>query len=493
MILMGDPLAPLPGLVRLARETVRIIRQNILLFAFLFNLSGIALTAWIMPTWSEAWMARSPVAAALFHQLGSLLVLLNAMRLLWFERWHQRWPGRLETAIGDLCGRWLAQLRPIRDAASWGWRFRGQGLRVALYLLLAAYLTQVVVFVQPEEVAIVKRFGRWHAVLEPGPHLRLPPPWDTILRERPSQVRTVEIGLRRYADGTAATSAPIEWGTPHEQRQADEAVMLTGDQSLVELAATIQYRLSDVRAYRFGVRDPDRILTTMAESVTREVMAAQPLLTDNSDGRQLAEILTDGRVELEHEIRERLQARADRLGLGIELLPRGVCLQEIHPPLAVVSAFRDVSSAFKEMERLENEAEAYYRDRVIKAAGEAAYRELASAGAQIDDALWTRLDTQLAGEASAEIHAARGFAEEKQQQAVGEAERFALVETAHGSAPQLTEWRMFLETLSQAFPGKKKLILGGKGGGRRHLLLGLRQNAAGPLVPLLEEGSSEEQ
>ncbi len=104
MILMGDPLAPLPGLVRMSRETVRIIRQNIVLFAFAFNLAGIALTAWIMPRWSEAWMARSPVAAALFHQLGSLLVLLNSMRLLWFERWHQRWPGRLEMALGGACG-----------------------------------------------------------------------------------------------------------------------------------------------------------------------------------------------------------------------------------------------------------------------------------------------------------------------------------------------------------------------------------------------------
>ena len=77
-----QPLAPLPQLVRMSRETVRIIRQNIVVFAFGVNLVGVVLTAWIMPTWSEQWMTRSPVAAALFHQLGSLLVLLNAMRLL---------------------------------------------------------------------------------------------------------------------------------------------------------------------------------------------------------------------------------------------------------------------------------------------------------------------------------------------------------------------------------------------------------------------------
>ena len=152
MILMGDPLTPLPGLVRLSREAVRIIRQNILLFAFAYNLAGIVLTAWIMPGWSEAWMARSPVAAALFHQFGSLLVLLNSMRLLWFERWHQRWPGRLETALGEACGRGFRRLQPVADAAGWCWQARGRLARLAFLVLLAAYLTQVVVFVQPDEV-----------------------------------------------------------------------------------------------------------------------------------------------------------------------------------------------------------------------------------------------------------------------------------------------------------------------------------------------------
>ena len=31
------------------------------------------------------WYRQSPVAAVIYHQFGSLAVLLNAMRLLWFE------------------------------------------------------------------------------------------------------------------------------------------------------------------------------------------------------------------------------------------------------------------------------------------------------------------------------------------------------------------------------------------------------------------------
>src|SRR5262249_35384268 len=88
IVLMSDPLRPLPLLVRLSRETVRIIRQNILIFAFGVNAVGIVLTAWLWPLLapSEAWYRWGPVAAVLYHQAGSLAVLLNAMRLLWFER-----------------------------------------------------------------------------------------------------------------------------------------------------------------------------------------------------------------------------------------------------------------------------------------------------------------------------------------------------------------------------------------------------------------------
>ena len=80
IVLMGDPLDPLPETIRLARQTMRIIRQNILFFAF-------GLNAW---PWLAAFRVLGPVTAAIIHQIGSLLVLLNAIRLLGFGRWHTR-------------------------------------------------------------------------------------------------------------------------------------------------------------------------------------------------------------------------------------------------------------------------------------------------------------------------------------------------------------------------------------------------------------------
>ena len=88
IVLMGEPLKPLPLLVRLSRETVRIIRQNIIVFGFVVNLVGVILTGWLWPLFATSPDAhkQAPLAGVIYHQLGSLLVLLNSMRLLAFDR-----------------------------------------------------------------------------------------------------------------------------------------------------------------------------------------------------------------------------------------------------------------------------------------------------------------------------------------------------------------------------------------------------------------------
>lgn len=495
VILMGDPLAPLPGLVRLSRQTLRVIRQNILLFAFGANLLGIALTAWIMPTWSEAWMARSPVAAAVFHQAGSILVLLNAMRLLWFDRWPRSPLTRLES-WGDACSRGLLDRMAMpRRWMRWLWLNRGQMGRLAFLVLLLAYASQIFFFVKADEVAVIQRFGRVHSIVGPGAHCRLPPPWDRIVRERPNRVRTVEIGLRRGLPPGASSTTAIEWNTPHDpdlrSRQEDEALMLTGDQSLVELAATVQYRVKDVRSYRFAVREPDAMLKWLAEGALRRVIAERPLLADEDAG-QAAEILTGGRGELEREMGVRLQTQCDALQMGIEILPQGVCLEDVHPPLSVVDAFRDVSSAFKERERMRNEAEAYRRNRLIFAAGKEAWEELAGSDVELDDALWMRLQERLAGEAVSELNSAKAFSNSQLEDAAGRAASYASLREARNEEPGLTEWRLYIETMAQAMSRKPKLILDGPERGRRHLLLGAPAQWPPASYPLTSEEPLDE-
>ncbi|HEX5500907.1 MAG TPA: protease modulator HflK, partial [Thermomicrobiales bacterium] len=459
--------------------------------------AGVALTAWIMPSWSAAWMRRAPVAAALFHQCGSVLVLLNAMRLLWFERWQASLPGRVETALAELCWRGWSALAPMVQMARGLWLWRRPLAKGLATFAVAAYLTQVVVVVQPDETAVVRRFGRFHAALGPGAHLRLPPPWDAVLKEKPARVRTIEIGLRSAAGAPGEVPQPIEWNTPHAdgpaERRAEEAIMLTGDQSLVELGASIQYRISDVRRYHFAVRDPFAVLRATAESVVRESVAAQPLLAEDEAPAESTpgEMLTSGRGALERLIRERLQARLDALDAGVAILDDGVCLADVHPPLEVVDAFRDVSSAFKHRERMKNEADAFRRDRVIKAGGRAAWLEFSAGDDDLTDERWARLRPRLEGEAAAELLSAEAFAVARRERAAGEAAGFCLVEAAHATAPQLSQWRLHLDALAATLSGKKKLILDSKASGRRHLFLGAPFNAELPPGPAMLAPAAE--
>ena len=136
IVLMGDPLKPLPMLVRLSRETVKIIRQNIIWFAFGVNAVGILITSWLWPLITpESWYEQSPLAAVIYHQIGSLLVLLNSMRLLWFERGADSpawlaWKDRLK-GFDD----WLAHNLDFGEALHWSEHHYGQGLTCALAAL----------------------------------------------------------------------------------------------------------------------------------------------------------------------------------------------------------------------------------------------------------------------------------------------------------------------------------------------------------------------
>jgi membrane protease subunit HflK len=261
-------------------------------------------------------------------------------------------------------------------------------------------------------------------------------------------------------------------------------LLLTGDQSLIEVAATVQYRISDVRAHRFGLAEPEKVLKSLAEGVIREAVAGRPLLANGEAAAN--ELLTGGRGPLEAIVRQRLQEEADRLSLGVEILPRGVCLLDVHPPRDVVAAFRAVSSAFKEKERMKNEADAYHRETLINAAGEAAWRALAGSNAEVNAQIWSALRTDLAGEAAAEMNAAQAFAVEQRATAEGDAAQFLAKQAAQSQEPRLAQWRLYHDTIAASLPGKRKMILGPPGAGRRHLWLGLPKETPPQFVPLAE-------
>ena len=444
VVLMGEPLAALPETIRLARHTVRVIRQNILLFAFGFNSVAILLAGLRL---------LGPVAAAIVHQVGSLLVLLNAIRILGFERWQTLGIVRAARPVVSACRRCRPSV--MVDGA---WQHRRGIVRAAIVLAVIAYLASGITIIGPDQVGVVRRFGRYHApMLRPGLHLRFPTPVEAVTVVEPDRSRLARVGLMGPA---SAVLQPVGWSASHGGRRDESALFFTGDENLVELAGVVEYRFreSGLPALLFGVSDVEQTIAAAAEGVFRE-----------EAGRTVLEaILVSGRREFEATLARRLQERLDASGLAV-IVDR-VRVVDAHPPREVVPAYRDVSAAVSDAERSLNQAR-----------GDAARRK------------WAAL-----AEAEAARDAARTRSARLVGRALGESGAFLARAAAHGAHPALTEFRLLFDTLAATLAGRPKLILDRRAAGRRHLWLadpdrlgpGLSRALAAP--PVAEEARAPE-
>lgn len=375
VVLMGEPLRTLPLLMRLSRETVRVIRQNIIWFAFVVNAVGIVATAWLFPLLAPSgWLEQSPVVAVVYHQIGSLAVLLNSMRLLWFER----------SGTSPLVKSWKAWLREadvwleknldigeVLHRLSHHWKVV---LSVTLAIMAMLYAWSGLNVIRPNEAAVVRRFGEVVADLGPGWHLRWPWPIEEVSRV-PIGVRTVEVGFRE-------NSSALTWIHNRDNRLEDESIMITGDRNLVDVQASVRFRIVNPRVYLFQAKAPEIVLRAATESALRTLIA----------GREFQSLLTVERQQLQEDVLRELRQGCMRYGdtgLGIEV--EGVSLLDLHPPSEVVTAYYDVARAMEaratkvneahrdalhtvkqaegESQKIRDQAAATYREKVLEARG----------------------------------------------------------------------------------------------------------------------------
>jgi HflK protein len=417
VVLLGDPLSALPETFRLARQTVRVIRQNIVLFAFGFNAVAVLLAGLRL---------LGPVQAAIVHQAGSLMVLLSAMRILGFERWHTFRLVRAGTRVVQAC-------RQCRPAAvlDWSWRRRRMIALAGLILAALTYVGSGITVIGPEQVGLLRRFGRFHPpLLRPGLHFRFPAPIERVTVVEPDRARQALVG-RSGSKGRAVN--PIGWSATHGLERDEASLFFTGDENLIELAGLVEYRFTEpgLPGLVFGVSDVENTVSTAAEGVFREVIGRT----------RLEEILVGRRRELEAELAHRLEQRLLVVGLGLAI--DQVRVVDAHPPREVVPAYRDVSAAVSDAERSLNEARS--------AAALCHWSALADAETTRD---------------AAKTRAARLVG-----RAQGEKAAFLAKAAAHQAAPALTEFRLLWDTLSTTLPGRPKLILDPRAAGHRHLWL----------------------
>lgn len=414
VVLMGDPLAPLPQAIRLARQTVKIIRQNILVFAF--GLNGVAILL-------AGLRVLGPVAAAIFHQIGSLLVLLNAMRLLGFERWGELAPWRAADGVVQVCRR----CRP-GILAHWADNHRRGILRALAGAAVMAYVASGISVIGPDQLGVLQRFGRFvPPLLAPGLQIRFPWPVETVVQVEPGLVRSVRIGI----PGDRQTEQPVDWSATHGVRRADAALFFTGDENLVELGAQVEYIDSEAGAMDrlFGAVNVEETVFPAAEAVVREMMGKAPLEA----------ILVSDRAGLEQALSTALQDRLHRVGLH-QVVER-VRIVDAHPPREVVPAYREVSAAVSDVERYHNEALAYAAEQSLQ--GKAEAQSIRDQGAS--------------------------KATEFRWRAEGESAAFLCRQAAYAGHPELASFRMLWKTLGNALAGRPKLVLDPRIKGRRHV------------------------
>jgi membrane protease subunit HflK len=248
-------------------------------------------------------------------------------------------------------------------------------------------------------------------IIEPGLNYHLPNPIEKVLTPSVTRVNRTEIGYRN-AEGTAVRGAVT-------RQVPEEALMLTGDENIVDINFAVFWVIKDAKAYLFNIRGPDATVKSAAESAMREVIGETPI----------AQALAEGRGKIETDTHTLLQAILDlyRAGIGVTQLQ----LLKVDPPGPVIDAFRDVQRALADRERLRNEAEAYRNDIIPRARGDA---------------------VRITQEAEA-------YRQEIIARAQGDADRFVSVYRAFKAAQDVTIERLYLETMEEVLRNSNKVII----------------------------------
>ncbi|MEH6469404.1 MAG: FtsH protease activity modulator HflK [Porticoccus sp.] len=269
--------------------------------------------------------------------------------------------------------------------------------------------------VDEKEQAVVLRLGKYLDTVEAGLH------WNPPLVDSVTKVRVTE-----------------------ERQYSSQGQMLTEDENIVELPLTVQYNISDVKAFVLNVKTPEASLRQATDSALRHVVGSS----------KLDEVVSTGRLKIGDEVKLRLQTYLDNYGTGIKV--RKINIQEAKPPSQVKAAYDDVIKAREDRERLINEAQTYANGIIPEARGQA-----------------QRM-----------IEESNGYLEQVVAEAEGESQRFESLLAEYEKAPEVTRQRLYLDAIQEVMSNSSKVLVDVEGGNNMLYL---------PLDKIIQQGSSRNQ
>lgn len=264
----------------------------------------------------------------------------------------------------------------------------------------------------PDEVGVIQRFGKYIGISSSGLHAKLPFGIDKATPIKVEKIFKEEFGGRTLRPGLRTEYSSGQY--------LEESLMLTGDLNILDVRWIVQFKIKDPIKLLFVVRDPQDTIRDVSEVVMRRLVGDYTV----------DEVLTTKREEVDHLAQQETQKILDDYQTGVQIVT--VKLLDVNPPEKVKPAFNEVNEAKQEKEKMINQAWEAYNKVIPKAKGEA----------------------------EKTIREAEGYALDKINRAKGEAERFLATLGEYKKAPQITQKRLYLETLTEALPRvKEKYII----------------------------------
>lgn len=289
------------------------------------------------------------------------------------------------------------------------------GIAVVIILLVMTGYTSVFT-VDPEEKAVVLRFGKENRIVGQGLHFKLPFFMEQEYKVPVQRQLKLEFGFRTAGDENRVQYAQTQYSA---QDFNSESLMLTGDLNVASIEWVTQYTISEPLKYLFRVRNVDQTFRDMNEAVLREIVG----------DRTITEVLTIGRSEIQNLAKDKLSKLCEDYTLGIVV--NQVILQDVSPPEPVKPAFNEVNQAEQEMETTIQNADAAYNREVPKAKGTA----------------------------KKTIKTAEGYAVQRVNEAEGEVSKFNQVFEEYKKSPEITRQRIYLETIGEIYQTVDRKII----------------------------------
>ncbi len=284
-----------------------------------------------------------------------------------------------------------------------------------IVLSLIGWLSTSLTIIGIQEQGLMERFGiPVGQQLNPGIHIHWPWPIDQVYRVPMQRVHALEVGHEGEEGGGPED---VLWAVEHAPNEY--TLLLGNGRDLITVDAAVQYRITDIRAWRYRSQNPAETLRAIAY---RAVMRS-------TVNRTLSQTLSENLATLTEEMRKMVQDDASDLGLGVDIV--GITVGGMHPPVPVAADYEAVVSAELGMTTSVVKAQAF-RNQTVPAARAAVL---------------------------VEENKARATGLQDLAVAAGEAWSFRTLETQYRAAPAEYFFRRRLEALETGLTDRRFMIL----------------------------------